>query len=160
EIEPTETTKVEIEFEFEHLGTGTAVEFDRFEEFGEFETDVERGGEVEIEEFVLEWEPYEWIGVRTGYFPIGLGLVNFRHHPLQHLGVTRFEAEIAMLPEEWSEAGVGLFGKVPIPHAGSLGWRVEAVTGLDSTGFSSANWVKRGRQTRFETMNADDVAAV
>ena len=72
----------------------------------------------------------ETIGVRAGYFPIGVGLVNFRHHPMEHLGVTRFEAEIAMLPGEWSEAGVGLFGKLPVAPVGELAWRVEAVTGL------------------------------
>ena len=37
------------EIEFEHGGTGVTIEFDPFEEFGEFETEVEKGGEVEVE---------------------------------------------------------------------------------------------------------------
>ena len=38
------------EIEFEHGGTGVTREFDRFEEFGEFETEVEQGGEVVVEQ--------------------------------------------------------------------------------------------------------------
>jgi hypothetical protein len=160
EIEPTETTKIEVEAEFEHLGTGATMEFDRFEEFGEFETEIERGGEVELEELLVEWEPYEEIGLRAGYFPIGVGLTNFRHRPGQYFGTTRFESEVTLIPDVWSEAGLGAFGKLDFERYGALAWRLEAVTGLDSTGFSSANWVKRGHQTRFENINAEDFAGV
>jgi hypothetical protein len=160
EVEPTETTKIEVEAEFEHLGTGATMEFDRFEEFGEFETEIERGGEVELEELLVEWEPYEEIGIRAGYFPIGVGLANVRHRPGQYFGTTRFESEVTLIPDVWSEAGLGAFGKFDFERYGSLAWRLEAVTGLDSTGFSSGNWVKRGHQTRFENINAEDFAGV
>lgn len=160
EIEPTETTRIEVEAEFEHLGTGATMEFDRFEEFGEFETEIERGGEVEIEELLVEWEPDERIGVRAGYFPIGVGFTNFRHRPGQYFGTTRFESEVTLLPDVWSEAGLGAFGKFDFDRFGALAWRLEAVTGLDSTGFSSGNWIKRGHQTRFENINAEDFAGV
>ena len=33
----SETIRLEAELEFEHGGTGTTMEFDKFEEFGEFE---------------------------------------------------------------------------------------------------------------------------
>jgi len=59
EIEPTETTKVEVEVEVEHLGTGATMEFDRFEEFGEFETEIERGGEAADP---ANWAPFIVVG--------------------------------------------------------------------------------------------------
>ena len=39
---------VEAEIEYEHGGTGAAMELE-FEEFGEFEVEVEKGGEVRVE---------------------------------------------------------------------------------------------------------------
>lgn len=51
----TDKIKLNTEIEFEHGGTGVEVEFDRFEEFGEFEFDVSKGGEVLIEQMNLEF---------------------------------------------------------------------------------------------------------
>lgn len=45
-----EDNELEIELEYEHGGTGSSLEYDNFEEFGEFENEVERGGEVSISE--------------------------------------------------------------------------------------------------------------
>jgi hypothetical protein len=39
-----------------------------------------------------------------------------------------------------------------------LSYKAYLVSGLDNTGFSSANWIRRGYQTRFETINADNLA--
>ena len=41
--------RLEAELEFEHGGTGITMEFDKLEEFGEFEMEVEKGGEVIVE---------------------------------------------------------------------------------------------------------------
>ena len=46
----TPRISVKAEIEFEHGGTGVTKEFDKFEEFGEFETEVEAGGEVKLEQ--------------------------------------------------------------------------------------------------------------
>jgi uncharacterized coiled-coil protein SlyX len=161
----TDNIKLEAEIEIEHLGTGSTMEFDQFEEFGEFETEIERGGEVELEEVVIEYEPYEWLGVKVGYFPIPIGFNSIRHRPSQYFATSRFESEIALLPDTWTEAGVELFGTSPIPSIGGLElgkiqYKLAGVNGLDSTGFSSANWVKNGHQTRFEEINAEDWAVV
>ncbi len=164
-FQATETVKLEAEVEIEHLGTGSTMEFDQFEEFGEFESEIERGGEVELEELVIEYEPYEFAGVKVGYFPIPIGFNSVRHRPSQYFGTGRFESEIALLPDIWTEAGVEVFGAVEIPRIrdvdpGELQYKLGAVNGLDSTGFSSANWVKNGHQTRFEEINAEDWAVV
>jgi hypothetical protein len=160
EFRVTDTIKVEGEIEFEHLGTGSTMEFDKFEEFGEFETEIEKGGEVVVEELVLEYEPREWFGVKVGYFPIAIGLNNFRHRPGQYFTTTRFESETTLLPEIWTEGGVEAFGHVDVPRAGRLTYRLAGVNGLDSTGFSSGNWISNGHQTRFERINAEDWAVV
>src|SRR5215475_11577129 len=47
---PTPRLSFEAEVELEHGGTGASIEFDPFEEFGEFETEIEKGGEVVVEE--------------------------------------------------------------------------------------------------------------
>ena len=44
-----DTIRLEAELEFEHGGTGSTMEFDKFEEFGEFELEVEKGGEIIVE---------------------------------------------------------------------------------------------------------------
>ena len=44
-----DTIQLESELEFEHGGTGSTMEFDKFEEFGEFEMEIEKGGEVIVE---------------------------------------------------------------------------------------------------------------
>ena len=160
EYQATDTVKLEVEVEVEHLGTGSTMEFDKLEEFGEFESEIERGGEIELEELVLEYEPREWLGIKVGYFSIPIGLNNERHRPGQYFTTTRFESEVAMLPSVWTEAGVEAFGEVEVPRVGELHYYLAGVNGLDSTGFSSANWVKNGHQTRFEQINAEDWAVV
>jgi len=44
---------VELEVEYEHGGTGGALELE-FEEFGEFEQEVEKGGVILVEQFYLK----------------------------------------------------------------------------------------------------------
>jgi hypothetical protein len=49
----TEKIQFKSEIEFEHGGTGTTMAFDPLEEFGEFEQEVEKGGEVVVEQINL-----------------------------------------------------------------------------------------------------------
>ena len=58
--------KLEMEIEFEHGGTGSTMEFDKFEEFGEFEMEIEKGGEVLIEELELSLQPKKWLEIKAG----------------------------------------------------------------------------------------------
>ena len=48
-LQINDTIRLESELEFEHGGTGITMEFDKFEEFGEFEMEVEKGGEIIVE---------------------------------------------------------------------------------------------------------------
>jgi hypothetical protein len=145
--------ELEAEIEFEHGGTGATMEFDPFEEFGEFETEIEKGGEVEIEELALEFEHSPGLNWRVGHFIVPVGTINPAHRPADYFTVTRSEAEAALIPQLWHETGVAQFGRI-----GDLRYEVQLVNGLDSTGFSSANWVAPGLQQRFEMVNAEDFA--
>ena len=145
------------ELEFEHGGTGVAVEFDRFEEFGEFEYEVEKGGEVRFEEFNLDWSwgAGQQQHLTVGYVKVPFGLITFRDEPDEYLTNTLPMMENTLLPTDWAEFGVLAQGK--------LGrWRYYAglVNSLDGSAFNSANFIKRGNQKRFETVNAEDWAAV
>ena len=46
----TDKIQFKTEIEFEHGGTGVTMELDKFEEFGEFEVELEAGGEVKIDQ--------------------------------------------------------------------------------------------------------------
>lgn len=145
------------ELEFEHGGTGVAVEFDRFEEFGEFEYEVEKGGEVRFEEFNLSWD---W-GARgqhhltAGYVKVPFGLITFRDEPDEYLTNTLPMMENTLLPTDWAEFGLLAHGQM-----GNWHYFAGLVNSLDGSGFNSANFIKRGNQKRFETVNAEDWAAV
>lgn len=146
---------VHAEVEYEHGGTGSTMEFDVFEEFGEFEQEIEKGGEIVLEELFVQFDYKPWLGFRVGEIPVPVGLINKRHRPSHYYTTERSEAESSMIPVAWHEIGVELRGKY-----NGFFYRGQVITGLDSTGFSSANWVKRGFQKRFERKNADNLAFV
>ncbi len=150
-----EQWSLNVEVEIEHGGTGSTMEFDVLEEFGEFEQEIEKGGEIVLEELFLQYEYQPWLGFRIGEIPVPVGLINKRHRPSHYYTTERSEAESAMIPVAWHELGIELRGE----YQGFL-YRGQVVTGLDSTGFSSANWVKRGYQKRFEQKNANNLAYV
>ena len=156
-IEPTyrlsDRIELEAEIEFEHGGTGSAMEFDKFEEFGEYEQEVDKGGEVVLEKLAVTIAFEPWLNLRLGHFYLPIGLTNSDYEPTDYFTVTRSEAESGIIPATWHETGIELFGV-----AGAFSYRAQIVNGLDATGFSSAAWVSGGHQGRFETINAENLA--
>ncbi len=150
-----DTIRLEAEIEFEHGGTGSTMEFDKFEEFGEFETEIEKGGEIIVEKLAAVFSVQPALNFRVGHIIVPVGLVAKRHRPQHYFTTTRPEAEAHLIPTIWHETGVELFGSL-----GSLKYQAQIVNGLDSTGFSSRHWIVRGHQLRFETVNAEVPAFV
>ncbi len=150
-----DTIRLESELEFEHGGTGSTMEFDKFEEFGEFETEIEKGGEVIVEKLAAVFSFQSSFNLRVGHIIVPVGLVAKRHRPQHYFTTTRPEAEAHIIPTIWHETGVEIFGSL-----GSLNYQAQIVNGLDSTGFSSRHWIVRGHQLRFETVNAEAPAFV
>ena len=137
EYEPAEL-EFEAEIEFEHGGTGSALELE-FEEFGEFDNDVENGGEVILEELYLKKEFDEGFSVKVGRFYLGVGLLSASHTPLDYLATSRPEAEVTMIPAVWDEVGISLAKEF---EWGAVTFQI--VNGLDSSGFSSSRWIASG----------------
>jgi hypothetical protein len=147
--------RFDAEIEFEHGGTGVTVEFDPFEEFGEFETDVEKGGEIDIEKLEAVFTLRRGFNVRVGRLYVPVGLISSHDEPDEYFTNTRNETEVALIPSLWHETGVGVFGTF-----GRARYQALLVSGLDATGFSSANWIVGGWQKRFEQANANGLAVV
>ncbi|MBX7151572.1 autotransporter outer membrane beta-barrel domain-containing protein [bacterium] len=149
-----ERMKIESEIEIEHGGTGVTMEFDKFEEFGEFETEIEKGGEVKLEQmnFVYQYRPY--LNFRIGRFKLPIGLNSQLDEPSEYFTTTRNETESSIIPTNWYENGIQIFGSL----AQNWKYTFSLVNGLDATGFSSSSWIVRGQQLRFENVNAEDMA--
>ena len=142
------------EVEFEHGGTGTTVEYER-EEAGEFEAEIEKGGEVAIEFAYLQYESGGWFNARIGELVVPFGMVNTHHQPSEYFTIERSLAETSLIPSVWHESGLEMYGSV-----GRTRYQVQLVTALDSTGFSGYGFVSGGTQSKFEFRNARSLALI
>ena len=145
----------EAEIEFEHGGTGSALEIE-FEEFGEIEQEVEKGGEVIIEELYLKKNFGDWGKLKAGRFYLAFGLLQFLNRPTDYLAARRPEAELSIIPGVWDEIGVSFQYYI------NNNWdvTVQLVNGLDSAFFGSLGFVREGQQKKFELVKADGLAVV
>ena len=154
EVELLPQVELEAEVEFEHGGTGGAMELE-YEEFGEFEQEVEKGGEVILEELYVKRSFGDLLKLGAGHFYVAVGQISTFYRPLDHFGTVRPEAEAAVIPALWHETGIEASGR-----ARQWRWTVQLINGLDATGFSSQRWVAAGHQLRFEQVRADRLALV
>ncbi|MDR2129875.1 MAG: hypothetical protein LBP56_01675 [Odoribacteraceae bacterium] len=136
--------KVSTEIEFEHGGTGTTYEIEN-EETGEYETEVEKGGEVALEQFWIEKSWSESVNVRVGHVVVPVGLTNQYHMPTDFFTVTRPEEESAILPCTWHETGVSVHGR-----SGKWHYEAQFIAGLDAERFNNANWIQGGSTSPYE----------
>ena len=144
--------RMNAEIEFEHGGTEAAVELEA-EEAGEYETEVERGGEVALEQFWIEKTFTKALNLRMGHIIVPVGLTNGNHLPTQFFTVYRPEGENTIMPCTWHETGISLWGNISK-------WRYEVMLlpGLDSELFSRQNWIKNGSASPYEFKVANKYA--
>ena len=141
------------EIEFEHGGNGTAVEIEA-EEAGEYEAEVEKGGEVNIEQF---WLNKAFAGgkfnIKAGEMIVPVGYSNAYHEPNQFFTVYRPEGEATIMPNTWHQVGLSLWGRLK-------GWRYEAqlLSGLNSESFTAENFVHYGATSPYEFKVANNYA--
>ena len=135
---------MQTEIEFEHTGTGSAVEKE-YTEAGEWETEIEKGGEVELEQFWIQKSFAKEFNVRMGHVIVPVGGLNNAHEPLNFFTVYRSEGEYTILPSTWHDTGISLWGR-----AGA--WKYEAlmVAVLDAFMFDRDNFVKYGAGSPYE----------
>ena len=101
-----------------------------YEENGEYETEIEKGGEVALEQFHISYLMNKHLNFRFGHMIVPVGLTNAHHEPLNFFGVYRPEGETTILPSTWHETGVALFGDL-----GNFDYELQVVSGLDPQGF-------------------------
>ena len=141
------------EMEFEHGGAGTAVEIEA-EEAGEYEAEVEKGGEVNIEQFWINKEFADGkFNVKVGEIIVPVGYSNAYHEPNQFFTVYRPEGEATIMPNTWHQVGLSLWGRVK--H-----WRYEAqfLSGLNSESFTAEDFVHYGATSPYEFKVANNYA--
>lgn len=141
------------EIEFEHGGNGTAVEIEA-EEAGEYEAEVEKGGEVNIEQF---WINKEFMGgkfnIKAGELVVPVGYSNSHHEPDLFFTVYRPEGEATIMPNTWHQLGISLWGRLK-------DWKYEAqlLSSLNSESFSAENFVHYGATSPYEFKVANNYA--
>lgn len=142
------------EIEFEHGGVETAVEMED-DEGGEYETEVERGGEVALEQFWIQKSFCPQLNLRVGHMVLPVGATNRGHIPTQFFGVYRPEGDSKVIPCTWHETGISLWGRAGM-------WRYEAmlVPGLDSDRFGRDAWVGNATGSPYEFKIANALAGV
>lgn len=154
EVEVGDKNEFEFEVEFEHGGTGTAMEFDQLEEFGEFESEIERGGEVALEEFYYKRRLTSSTNLFVGKAPLFMSLTSVIRHPLEHVNAEPSRLEAHMIPVEWAETGVHFEQFLPWRFT----FRAAVVTGLNSEFYRKYNWIGGGHQRQFEDVRFDEPA--
>lgn len=140
------------EIEFEHGGTESAVEIEP-EEAGEYEKEIERGGEVALEQFYIQKEFFPHLKLRAGMQVVPVGATNAHHEPNQFFGVYRPEGENTIFPCTWHEISVSLSGR-----AGDWSYMVMFLPGLDSERFGNQTWIHDGSASPFEFKIANSYA--
>ena len=140
------------EIEFEHCGVESAVEMET-EETGEYEKELERGGEVALEQFWIEKRFRPWLNLRMGHMVVPVGATNKSHLPTEFFGVYRPEGENTLFPCTWHETSISLWGK-------QKAWRYELMLlpALNSTLFDAASWANGASASPYEFRPANRLA--
>ena len=133
------------EIEFEHGGPEVATEIEE-EEGGEYESEIERGGEVALEQFWLQKKFNDYAILRAGMQVIPVGALNANHEPTKFFSVYRSEGEFTIIPSTWHEVGLTFMGKTKF----GLHYQAMFLPGLDSDRFNKKNWIKPGAGSPYE----------
>jgi hypothetical protein len=84
-------------------------------------------GEFEVEQFYIDRQLSNDVGLRAGLFLMPFGLLNEHHEPTNFYGVQRNFVETLIIPSTWREGGLNLHGDTGF----GLGWNVGLTTGFD-----------------------------
>ena len=143
---------VGTEIEFEHGGTEAAVEKET-EETGEFEQEIERGGEVALEQFWVQKSFSKSLNLRMGHIVVPVGMTNNNHTPDHFFTVYRPEGENTIMPCTWHETGISLWG-----NYGNWRYELQLLPGLNSNLFNESGWIHNGSASPYEFRPANSLA--
>lgn len=139
------------EIEFESGGVGMETELENSEN-GEYETEMEKGGEVALEQFHITRLVHRSFNVRAGHLIVPVGLTNAHHEPIHFFGTSRPEGETVILPSTWHQTGLAVYGTFGRGKA-TFDYQAMVVAGMSADGFGRDYWVAGGRQGLFEEDN-------
>jgi len=105
-------------------------------------------------EFFVDFVISNPFNVRVGWAQVPIGYVNNNDEPIMFYSVNRPEVERLIVPSQWIDLGVQLYGK--LGQRGS--WMVMGFQGVDGSELLGASWVRQGRHPRFN-FNTPAVAA-
>lgn len=142
------------EIEFEHGGTESAIEIEE-EETGEYESEIERGGEIALEQFWIQKTFSSKFNLRLGHMVVPVGETNYAHMPTEFFTVFRPEGENTIFPCTWHETGIEAFGRI-----GDFRYEVMAIAGLDADRFGNKGWIHGGAGSPYEFKMATCYAGV
>jgi len=91
----------------------------------------------------------KWMSFRAGLQPLNIGYINNNEEPLLYQSVNRPETERLILPSEWIEAGVTVYGDLLNKFNYALGF----TNGVLAKDFKSASWIRGGAEGQLESFN-------
>lgn len=104
----------------------------------------EAGGEVALEQAILDYRFSPAFTLRAGLILPPIGIVNEFHEPPTFNGVARPNFDTDVIPTTWREIGVGAAGT--LSESSGLSYRVYLLNGLKASGFAAATGIRGGRQ--------------
>lgn len=119
---------------------------------GLLEAGIDEGGRLALEKAYADVRFRDEIGLRAGIIPVPVGFVNSSPEPTSFNGVERPNVESVIIPSEWREAGIGIFGN---PRE-EWSYELYLMAGLDPEGIT-ANGIGGARQNSFIS-SADNFA--
>ncbi len=105
------------------------------------------GGEINLEQAFVDYRLSSAAGIRAGILLSPVGLINLYHEPPAFHGVERPNVDRVIIPSTWSEAGVGVYGRV----SDGLQYQVYLLAGLRAEGFSAEGGLRGGRQLGYRS---------
>ena len=90
-----------------------------------------------------------WMSFRVGLQPLNIGYINNNEEPLLFLSVNRPETERLIIPTEWIEAGVTIYGDL----FNKINYALGFTNGVLAKDFKSANWIRSGAEGQLESFN-------
>ncbi|WP_457640101.1 porin [Persephonella sp.] len=114
----------------------------------------ERGGKVIVEFLYMDFLFNDYFNLRLGNFLIPMGITNLLHEPVFFNSVNRPDVERYIIPTTWNENGVMVFSSLE-----NWNYYIGVVNGFYYNGFTTAGWVKGGRQAGAKAY-IEDVAVV
>ncbi len=90
-----------------------------------------------------------WMSFRMGLQPLNIGYINNNEEPLLFQSVNRPETERLILPSEWIEAGITIYGDLFNTFNYALGF----TNGILGRNFTDASWIRSGADGQLESFD-------